>query len=176
MINVSPCTACTLSCNAHPTCVRNTVCRLGCTECTVGCTECSNITCQACTIGCTFPTCAVGGSIVCACSHLITCGCTAITCGFCTNCTALTCFCTVNRITHLPAEDDPQASLQALSALKQQLRQQLAELETQEQAINAALKPQTVTQVDQLMQKLQEAIDDLKTQRAELAKKEAQEK
>jgi len=75
-----------------------------------------------------------------------------------------------------PPEEEPQASLEALSTLRQQLQQQLAAVEQQEQAINAALKPQTVSQVDQLMQKLQEAMDELKTQRAELAKKEAQEK
>jgi len=159
MINVSPCAACTLSCNAHPTCVGKSGCGITCKACTL-----------ACTVTCNFPTCAGNSIVACPCSHFASCGCTYI-CSIvgCTTCTILISACTV-----ITRQDDPQTSLDALTALKQQLQQQLADLETQEQAMNAALKPQTVSQVDQLMQKLQEAMDDLNTRRAELAKKEAQ--
>ena len=64
---------------------------------------------------------------------------------------------------------------EGLGALKEQLKRQLAAIEKQEQAAEEALKPQTVSQVDQLMKKLQEAMDELKTRRAELARKEEQE-
>ena len=179
MINVSPCTACTLSCNAGPTAAPEKFCRPGCTNftncgpCTHQCThqQCTNITCVGCT-GCSGP-----------CTHACTAECTGLCTYICTYvCTqaATPCHarfsCAIGVATVHPPEEEPQASLEALSTLRQQLQQQLAAVEQQEQAINAALKPQTVTQVDQLMQKLQEAMDELKTQRAELAKKEAQEK
>jgi hypothetical protein len=48
-------------------------------------------------------------------------------------------------------------------------------VEAQEKAAQDSLKPQTVTQVDQLLQKLQAAIDDLKTQRVQLEQKEKEE-
>jgi hypothetical protein len=64
----------------------------------------------------------------------------------------------------------------ALSALKEQLKQQLADVEQQEQATEESLRPQTVSQVDQLQVKLQAAMDELKTRRAELEKKEKEEK
>ena len=63
-----------------------------------------------------------------------------------------------------------------LSALKEQLKKQLAAVEEQEKAIDASMQPQTVSQVDQLLQRLQEAMDDLKQQRATLARKEEEEK
>jgi hypothetical protein len=63
-----------------------------------------------------------------------------------------------------------------LAALKQQLKQQLAEVEKQEAAISESLQPQTVSQVDQLMQKLQDAMEELKGKRTALAQKEQQEK
>ena len=63
---------------------------------------------------------------------------------------------------------------EGLGTLKEQLKRQLAAIEKQEQAAEEALKPQTVSQVDQLMKKLQEAMDELKTRRAELARKEEQ--
>jgi hypothetical protein len=49
-------------------------------------------------------------------------------------------------------------------------------VEEQEQAIDAGMQPQTVSQVDQLVQKLQDALEDLKKQRVTLAEKEAKEK
>jgi hypothetical protein len=60
--------------------------------------------------------------------------------------------------------------------LKEQLKQQIAAVEEEEKAIDATLQPQTVSQVDQLLAKLQDAIEELKKQRATLAQKEEQEK
>ena len=60
----------------------------------------------------------------------------------------------------------------ALSALKEQLKQQLAEVEKQEQATEESLRPQTVAQVDELLQKLEAAAEELKSRRAELEARE----
>jgi hypothetical protein len=57
-----------------------------------------------------------------------------------------------------------------LSTLKDQLKQQLAEVEKQEAAAQASLQPQTVEEVDTLTKKLQEALEELKARRAELSK------
>ena len=56
--------------------------------------------------------------------------------------------------------------------MKEQLKQQLAEVEKQEQSAAESLRPQTVAEVDELQKKLQEALDELKARRAELAQKE----
>ncbi len=57
-----------------------------------------------------------------------------------------------------------------LSALKEQLKEQLAQVERQEAATEQGLLPQTVEEVDTLTKKLQEALDELKARRAELSK------
>jgi hypothetical protein len=62
--------------------------------------------------------------------------------------------------------------LAALSALKEQLNQQLAEVEKQEKATEESLRPQSVAQVDELQTKLEAALEELKSQRAELEQKE----
>jgi DNA repair exonuclease SbcCD ATPase subunit len=59
-----------------------------------------------------------------------------------------------------------------LAALKQQLKQVLADVEKQEQAVTESLRPQTVAEADELQQKLQGALEELKGLRAELARKE----
>jgi hypothetical protein len=82
---------------------------------------------------------------------------------------------TCHPISVLPPAEGEQA-MASLSMLKEQLKQQLAAVEEQEQAIDASLQPQTVSQVDQLMQKLQDAMEELKKQRVTLAQKEQREK
>jgi hypothetical protein len=82
---------------------------------------------------------------------------------------------TCHPVTILPQLEGEQG-LMDLAALKDQLKQQLAEVEKQEQAISESLQPQTVSQVDQLMQKLQDAMEELKSKRSALAQKEQQEK
>jgi hypothetical protein len=56
----------------------------------------------------------------------------------------------------------------SLSALKEQLKQQLADVEKQQQATEDSLRPNTVAQVDELQKKLQDALEELKARRAEL--------
>jgi hypothetical protein len=63
------------------------------------------------------------------------------------------------------------AQLADLATLKQQLQQQLAQVEQHEQAVHAAAKPQTLQEAEDLHQKMQEAmtelqahIDDMKKQ------------
>ena len=61
-------------------------------------------------------------------------------------------------------------SVTDLAVLKEQLKQQLAEVEKQETAAEASLQPQTVEEVDALAEKLREALEELKARRAELSK------
>ena len=62
-------------------------------------------------------------------------------------------------------------SLAALSVLKEQLTQQLAVVEREQAALEKGLAPQTVEEVDMLTDKLNEALKELKTRRADLVKK-----
>src|SRR5271166_3045658 len=66
--------------------------------------------------------------------------------------------------------DDPTATFQALSILKEQLKQQLAEVEKQQAAIEDCLLPKTIEEVDKLSEKLTEALKELKARRAELSR------
>jgi hypothetical protein len=61
--------------------------------------------------------------------------------------------------------------LAALAILKQQLQQQLAEVEVYEKAISESSGPQTVDQVDALIQKLEGAIGELKKRKDDLGQK-----
>ena len=84
--------------------------------------------------------------------------------------------CTPAAISHVtpvtgPIDPGPEARFSALSALKEELKQQLAEVEKQHAEASASLLPQTVEQVDELTKKLQDALEELKSRRAELAKK-----
>jgi hypothetical protein len=49
-------------------------------------------------------------------------------------------------------------------------------VEKQEKAAEEELRPKTVAEIDELQKKLQDAIDELKTRRAELEQKEKKEK
>jgi hypothetical protein len=60
--------------------------------------------------------------------------------------------------------------------LKEQLKQALTEVEKQEQATEESLKPQTVAEADELLEKLQGATEALKAHRTELAKTEKERK
>ena len=62
----------------------------------------------------------------------------------------------------------PENRLAGLSALKEQLKRQLAAVEHQESAAQESLRPQTVAQVDELQKKLEAALDELKYRRTEL--------
>jgi len=62
-------------------------------------------------------------------------------------------------------------SLTTLAVLKEQLTQQLAEVEREQTALEKGMAPQTVEEVDMLTDKLNEALKELKARRAELVKK-----
>lgn len=62
-------------------------------------------------------------------------------------------------------------SLAALAALKEQLKQQIAEIEKQQAAIEERLLPQTVEEIDTLAEKLHVAIEELKIRKSELTEK-----
>jgi phage shock protein A len=55
--------------------------------------------------------------------------------------------------------------------LKEQLKQQLADVEKQHSAAEESLRPQTVAQVDALQKKLEAALEELKGRRTELEQK-----
>jgi hypothetical protein len=81
---------------------------------------------------------------------------------------------TCHPITITPPE--PEDSAATLGELKKQLKAQLASVEEQEKALEASMQPQTTSQIDKLVEKLQAALEDLKAQRVTLAAKEAEEK
>ena len=56
--------------------------------------------------------------------------------------------------------------------MKEQLQQQLAEVEKQEKATEESLRPQSVAQVDALQKQLEAALEELKSRRAELEQKD----
>jgi hypothetical protein len=61
--------------------------------------------------------------------------------------------------------------LNSLATLKEQLRAQLAQVEQHEQVVHAAAKPQTVDEAQDLLQKLEGAMTELKAHIDELKKK-----
>jgi hypothetical protein len=58
-----------------------------------------------------------------------------------------------------------------LAVLIADLKQQLAELESQQQALEDSFQPQSVEEVDMLEKKLTAALEDLKARKSELQKK-----
>lgn len=70
-----------------------------------------------------------------------------------------------------PGDPGPE-QLTSLAELKAQLKKQLAAVEEHEKATAESLKPQTVAEVDDLQAKLQAALEELKSRRAELEKQD----
>ena len=141
---------------------------------TCGQLTCGVITCGVCT--------ALKGTIVCTpctyctqtcrlCTNTCGAGCTLQCSAGCTDCSGVGISAVSKGCRLEAAETAPEASLTALAALKEQLQQQLAEVEAQQAAAEANLLPQSVEEVDMLAKKLQEALDELKGHRIELAKK-----
>lgn len=64
---------------------------------------------------------------------------------------------------------DPGESLTSLETLKEQLKQQLDQIEKRQSDLGKNLAPQTVEEVDDLSAKLREALEHLSQLRAELA-------
>src|SRR5580658_7386716 len=88
----------------------------------------------------------------------------------CGPCSDATCgACTYVTIGHL--ENGSATSSEDLTALKEQLKQRLAEVEKQHADAEQSVLPQTVEQVAGLSQKLNAALAALKERRAELSKK-----
>ena len=165
------CGVCTnvLTCHCTALCTANctaSICQ-ACSAVASGCAACSlQCTCTATPCACTVHTCG------CTAIHTA-CGCTIHT-GCIAGCTVVSGGCTA-AVASIPTPPGvgptPEATFTALSALKDQLKAQLAEVDKQHQAASDSLLPQTVEEVDSLTQKLQGAIDELKNRRAELAKK-----
>jgi hypothetical protein len=66
---------------------------------------------------------------------------------------------------------DPTAAGNQLAALKAQLQEALADIEKQQKALEESLRPQTVADVEQLQEKMKEAMSELDKRKAELQKK-----
>jgi hypothetical protein len=147
--------ACTEGCTACTQCTQCT----HCTNCTV-CTHCTH--CTACTLGCTNHL-----NPLTICAVLVATHCTAHTCNFGSAC---------GPFASLAPAGPVEGEASRLSALKQQLAAQLAEVEKQEKAAEEELRPKTVAELDELQKKLQEAIDELKTRRPQLEQQEKKEK
>lgn len=150
-----PCTEGPSAC--HPSCGDNVSCACSCTN---GCTG-------TCTGGCSGVSCGACSHHACTCST----GCSSPTCG-CSGCSGgCTCSHSCGPQSHLPlarVAQAPEDRLAGLSALKEQLKQQLAEVEQQHSAAEEGLRPQTIAQVDELQKKLESALEELKARRTEL--------
>jgi hypothetical protein len=136
----------------------------------------SRIACGACTVitGGHWPTITCGACTVITGGHWPT---ITITCGACTAVTDTNCInvsCGIFTWEGWKAKDAGTASatsLAALSILKEQLKQQLAEVEKEQAAVEESLLPQTVEQVDDLSKKLTEALQELKVLKQKLSSK-----
>jgi len=162
------CGACTVITNHFPT--------ITCGACTVITNHFPTITCGACTV-ITHGACGVC-TVVTGPWTDNTCGaCTVITRGDCTavtdtHCINVSCgFYTWEGAKAKDAGTSSAASLAALSILKDQLKQQLAEVEKEQAAVEESLLPQTVEQVDKLSKKLTEALQELKVLKQKLSSK-----
>lgn len=80
------------------------------------------------------------------------------------------CFCTYGSGGVPLGPFDPGESLTSLRNLKEQLQQQLDQIEKRHSDLEKNLAPQTVEQADALREKLEKALDDLKEIRAELVR------
>lgn len=69
---------------------------------------------------------------------------------------------------------DPAARREQLALLKAQLKEELAQIEKEEEALEARLKPQTVAEVESLQHKMREAVEELEKLKAELRDKKAE--
>jgi hypothetical protein len=164
----------------HTICPPITICETLPTVCHQPFTFCGIPTqCQAHPSLCAIPTICAGGTgcpggTICA----IPSNCGFGTCGALTPCAGGSCgavpsICAGGSIIPDPTiveNPDPAAGL---AALKEQLKQAMANVETQEAALNDSLLPQTVAEVDDLTTRLQGAMDELKARKAELQKRDA---
>ena len=171
MINVLPAAG-----EALP-CVQGTVVcvQILCTHVSV-CGACTNRSvCTYCTVvmscGCSIVSCRF---VSCGCTHctvILSCGCSIGSCG----CSAVSPCTPLASLITAPGPGvpgpSPESSFETLTALKAQLKQQLAEIESQQKAVEESLRPQTVAEVDELQSKLEAAIEELKARRTELTKK-----
>lgn len=116
----------------------------------------------------------------------VTCGCTvrtwcgAFTCLVTGGCGPITCLgtgcvagsCAGTEVCTPTIDPGPWRSQEQFAAIKEQLKQALAEVEREEKAAEEKLRPQTVAEVDSLQKRLREALSDLDKRKQELEKKE----
>ena len=163
MINVLPeggqagigCLAATQCLNVSlPDCVGQTV------VCPAGTQVCGVSLCAGASrcVGVTLPWGAAGGCDAGACTLVPTdCGCTHNYCSVTGSCP--------KSLEWVPT---PEAHLRELAQLKEQLSQQLADVEQREQALGEALQPTTLEEVKVLEAKLQAALEELRARKADL--------
>jgi hypothetical protein len=68
----------------------------------------------------------------------------------------------------VPSGGDPWISLEELAALKAQLRQALLQVESQEKSLEEKSRPQTVAQIEELEEKIREALGELERRKSDL--------
>jgi len=181
------------ACSIHPTCVGCSVVACTAHPCSIfpcsahpcSANPCSAFPCSVhpcsanvCTVHpCSAFACSANVCSVIACSHL---ACSAIAACSARICSVIPSICNNPTLVTCPGgsfvtpgpDPGPVEMATTLGELKAQLQQQLAAVEEQEKATAESLKPQTVAEVDDLQAKLQGAMDELKTRRAELEKQE----
>lgn len=141
-------TSATGAVQCHPT----VICFLGCTHAATGCHwACSYLAYSACHFGCSFyyPSFCQNGSIT----------------------VTFTCPGSLVTDTGPIFQTIPQLGGQALDNLKEQLKQALDLAEKQQAAETEALKPQSVADVEMLEKKLTDALEELRSRKADLQKK-----
>jgi hypothetical protein len=165
---LAACGICTTGCTA---CSGGGSCPGPCSNCSAqscGCTYCTG--CTALGSNCTVNTCTIATGCVALSGCNVFSGCGPTPCGlgsacgtgtFCGGCTVITFI-------------QPEEPVEKLAALKLQLRDALARVESEEKSVAESLKPQTVEQVDQLEKQLQAALDELRGRRDELARRAAE--
>jgi len=97
------------------------------------------------------------------------CGCTVMTCGETDICGET--YDTDDEFVVVLRRRPRMASRAALSALKEELKRRLAEVEKRQAAAEERLLPQTLEEIDMLTKKLNDALEELKGRRAALSTK-----
>ena len=89
--------------------------------------------------------------------------CSYVTCGYCTHCTnsfytqGRSCFCKIS---------DPRD----LAILKEELRGALLDIENKERIITAAMRPKSISEIEELEEKLTAALGEIRAQKVKLQK------
>lgn len=72
----------------------------------------------------------------------------------------------------VPPAGDPAAMVEQLAAMKAQLREAIAQIEAQEKIVSDLAQPQSEAEINELQDKLKDALNELERRKSELKKKQ----